>query len=415
MDKASQVFAAEQQVNKRISLRRLFFLYVLIGLTGFGPTLAVETRKWLVQNESWLTEEEFVNGLSLAQLLPGATFVNLAVYVGYKLRGMVGAVTGFTAILLMPFMLMLFLAHVYFSYHSVAAVSILFKGATVVIVGVIANAVIELGRTTIRDGAAGMVALTAAGLMFTFKNPFAVLLAAAFAGILLYYRFFQSQSKLLAEPQQIEKNKSNYCGRRVWPLAVLGAIAAIIMQLAPLTPVFIKLWWVFFRMGAVLFGGGLAMIPVIQQEIVDYYGWLNLDEFAVGIALSQVTPGPVLIIAAFIGYKVAAVGGAIAATLGIFSPSLLLVMGTAEIHQRIRNNSWVKAALQGIAAAFTGMMVVMIWDLGRYALTDISAFVVATFVFCVLRFGRLNIITVIIAGTIMYCIIVAGTELLTTI
>ncbi|WP_094603489.1 putative chromate transport protein [Sporomusa silvacetica DSM 10669] len=414
MDKANQVLAAEQQVDRRISLRRLFFLYVLIGLTGFGPTLATETRKRLVQNESWLKEEDFVNGLSLAQLLPGATFVNLAVYAGYKLRGMAGAVTGFAAILLMPFMLMLLLAHVYFSYHSVEAVSILFKGTTVVIVGVIANAVIELGRTTIRDGAAGMIALTAAGLMFTFKNPFAVLLAAAFAGILLYYRFFQSQSKLLAEPQHIEKNKSSYCGRRVWTLAVLGAIAAIIMQIAPLTPVFTKLWWVFFRMGAVLFGGGLAMIPVIQQEIVDYYGWLSLDEFAVGIALSQVTPGPVLIIATFIGYKVAAVGGAIAATLGIFFPSLLLVMSTAEIHQRIRNNSWVRAALQGIAASFTGMMVVMIWGLGRYALTDIPAFVVATFVFCVLRLGRLNIITAIIAGTIVY-MIVKGTGLLTTI
>ncbi|TWH47509.1 chromate efflux transporter [Sporomusa sp. KB1] len=405
MDKTNQILAAKQQVDNRISLRRLFYLYVLISLTGFGPTLAAETRKRLVQNESWLKEEDFVNGLSLAQLLPGATFVNLAVYAGYKLRGMAGAVTGFAAILLMPFMLMLLLAHIYFSYHSVEAVSILFKGTTVVIVGVIANAVIELGRTTVCDGAAGMIALTAAGLMFTLKNPFAVLLAAAFAGILLYYRFFQRQSKLLAEPQHIvEKNKSSYCGRRVWLLAALGAITAIILQIAPFTPVFTKLWWVFFRMGAVLFGGGLAMIPVIQQEIVDYYGWLNLDEFAVGIALSQVTPGPVLIIAAFIGYKVAAVGGAIAATLGIFFPSLLLVMSTAEIHQKIRNNSWVRSALRGIAASFTGMMAVMIWGLGRYALTDMPAFIVATFVFFVLRFGRLNIITAIITGTIVYCI-----------
>jgi len=391
-----------QQANRRISLRRLFFLYVLIGLTGFGATLAAETRKRLVQNEPWLKEEDFVNGLSLAQLLPGATFVNLAVYVGYRLRGMTGALTSFLAILLMPFTLMLLLAHIYFSYHSVEMVSSLFKGTIVVIVGVIANAVIELSRATVRDKAAGMIAMIAAGLMLYVRNPFVVLLVAAIVGVLLYYRFFQKQSKLLAETQQVEKSDNGYCGNRVWLLAGFGAITAIIMPLVPLPPVLIKLWWVFFRMGAVLFGGGLAMIPVIQQEIVDYYGWLNLDEFAVGIALSQVTPGPVLIIAAFIGYKVAAVSGAIAATLGIFSPSLLLVMSTAEIHQRIRNNSWVKAALQGIAASFTGMMVVMIWGLGRYALTDVPSFVVAIFVFCVLRFGRLNIITAIIAGTILY-------------
>ena len=404
MNIETQVLAAEQQANKRISLQRLFFLYVLIGLTGFGPTLAAETKKRLVENEPWIKEEDFINGLSLAQLLPGATFVNLAVYVGYKLRGMAGALTSFFAILLMPFTLMLFLAYIYFAYHSVEVVGVLFKGAAVVIVGVITNAVIELGRSTVRDGAAGMIALVSTGLMFYIRNPFVVLLAAAIAGVLLYYRFFQRKNELLSETQQVEKNDSGYFGSRVWPLVGFGAITAIIIQLAPLPPVLTKLWWVFFRMGAVLFGGGLAMIPVIQQEIVDYYGWLNLDEFAVGIALSQVTPGPVLIIAAFIGYKVAAASGAIAATLGIFFPSLFLVMSTAEIHQRIRNNSWVRAALRGIAASFTGMMVVMIWGLGRYALPDGPSFVVATLVFGVLRFGRLNIITAIIAGTIVYCI-----------
>lgn len=407
MNTTNQGLAAEQQADRKISLRRLFFLYVLIGLTGFGPTLAAETRKRLVQNEPWLKEEEFINGLSLAQLLPGATFVNLAVYVGYKLRGMAGALTGFAAILLMPFTLMLFLAHIYFSYHAVEAVSILFKGTTVVIVGVIANAVLELGRSTVRDKAAGIIAIVAAGLMFYVRNPFIVLLAAAIAGILLYYRFFQKEkNEPVAARRQVEKNNSSHCGKGVWVLAGLGAVTAISLQLIPLPPILTKLWWVFFQMGAVLFGGGLAMIPVIQQEVVNYYGWLNLDEFAVGIALSQVTPGPVLIIAAFIGYKVAAVGGAVAATLGIFFPSLFLVMSTAEIHQRISNNSWVRAALRGIAASFTGMMAVMIWSLGRYALTDIPSFVVSTLVFGVLRLGRLNIIMAIVAGTIIYCMFI---------
>jgi chromate transporter len=185
LNTASQTITAKQQAERKISLRRLFFLNVIIGLTGFGPTLAAETKKRLVENEHWLKEEDFLNGLSLAQLLPGATFVNLAVYEGYMLRGIPGALTGFFAILLMPFILMLILSHVYFAYHSVEVVNILFKGTSVVIVGVIVNAVIELGHTAVRDWGGGIIALTAAGLMFYCKNPFLVLLAASLAGVLL--------------------------------------------------------------------------------------------------------------------------------------------------------------------------------------------------------------------------------------
>jgi len=391
----------EQQTARRIPLSRLFFLYVLIGLTGFGPTLAAQTKKRLVENEPWLPEEDFLNGLSLAQILPGATFVNLAVYIGYKLRGMSGALTGFCAILLMPFLLMVILSHIYFSYHSVEVVNVLFKGASVVIVGVIANAVIELGHTTVRDGGAGIIALAAAGLMFYIKNPFLVLLAAAIAGVLLYYRSFQIQGDFWVEKRFVEKDSRSCLSGRLWVLATWSIILIIILM-ASIPAIFTKLWWVFFQMGAVLFGGGLAMIPVIQQEIVDYYGWLNLDEFAVGIALSQVTPGPVLILAAFIGYKIAAVGGAIVATLGMFSPSLFLVMSTAEIHQKIRNNSVVRGALKGIAASFIGMMLVMVVSLIHNAITDIFSFMVAMLVFLALRYNKLSTMMAILVGTIIY-------------
>jgi chromate transporter len=394
----------EKQTDRKIPLRRLFFLYVLIGLTGFGPTLAAQTKKRLVENEPWLPEEDFLNGLALAQILPGATFVNLAVYIGYKLRGMSGALTGFCAILLMPFILMVILSHIYFSYHSVEAIGILFRGASIVIVGIIANAVLELGRTTIRDKEAAMIALAAAGLMFYLRNPFVVLLVAAIAGILVYYRVFQ-QSKLMSEVMEAETKQSGCWGKCVLYLAAFAFLTAVVLYLVPIPPLLTKLWWVFFQMGSILFGGGLAMIPVIQQEVVDYYSWLTLDEFAVGIALSQVTPGPILIIAAFIGYKVAAVGGAVAATLGMFFPSLFLVMSTAEFHQRIRNNSGVRAGLRGLAASFTGMMVVMVVNLGRYALIDIPAVLVAMSVFCMLRFGRLSVIAAIIAGTTLYSLL----------
>jgi len=144
------------------------------------------------------------------------------------------------------------------------------------------------------------------------------------------------------------------------------------------------------------------MIPFIQQEVVTHYHWLMLDEFVVGIALGQVTPGPVLITATFVGYKVAAVSGAIAATLGIFSPSLFLVMITAEIHQKIRNNTCVKSAIKGIAAAFAGMMLVVAIDLARYSLVNLLSIVIALAAFGTLRFCRFDTVWVVLSGTMVY-------------
>ncbi len=389
-----------------ISLWRLFYLYVLIGLTGFGPTLAAETQKRLVQNQPWLEQRDFVNGLSLAQLLPGATFINLTVYIGYKLRGMAGAVTAFLALLLMPFTVMLMLAHIYFTYHSIEVVGMLFRGGAVVVVGVIAHSVIEVGRVTARDMKTVAIALTAAGLMFFSHSPFVVLLAAALSGLLIDCHFPQSQDGAFNEPGSRD-NHNTASVISLWPAACLGAIITVLLLAVPIPPVLTKLWWVFCRMGAVLFGGGLSMIPFIQQEVVVVNGWLSLDDFTVGIALSQMTPGPVLIIATFIGYKVAAISGALAATLGMFAPSLVLVMGTAEVHQRIRNNRWVRAALKGIAASFTGMMTITVIDLARHTLTDLLAVGLALLAFMALRFARLGTITVIVAGTLLFCLLSA--------
>ncbi|WP_371379573.1 chromate efflux transporter [Sporomusa aerivorans] len=389
-----------------ISLWRLFYLYALIGLTGFGPTLAAETQKRLVQNQPWLEQRDFVNGLSLAQLLPGATFVNLTVYIGYKLRGMAGAVTAFLALLLMPFTVMLMLSHIYFTYHSIETVGMLFRGGAVVVVGVITHSVIEVGRVTARDRIAVAVALAAAGLMSFSQSPFVALLVAALSGLLIDGRFPQRQDGAMSEPGNRDHHNT-VSVISLWPAACLGGIFTVLWLVAPIPPVLTKLWLVFCRMGAVLFGGGLSMIPFIQQEVVVVNGWLSLDEFTVGIALSQMTPGPVLIIATFIGYKVAAISGALAATLGMFAPSLILVMGTAEVHERIRNNRRVQAALKGIAAAFTGMMTIAVIDLARHTLTDLLAVSMALLAFMALRFARLGTITVIVFGTLLFCLLSA--------
>ncbi|SEJ28028.1 chromate transporter [Propionispira arboris] len=387
-------------VIRSISLWQLFWIYLKIGLTGFGPALAGETKKHLVTRLKWLSEDDFVNGLALAQLLPGATWVSLTVYVGYKIRGIVGALTCFFSFILPPFSIMLLFSYIYFTYGSVAGVSILFKGMAVVVVGLVAHAVIEIGKSAIMDCKGIVIALASVGIMLYRTNIFILLFFAALTGILLYYHSLKQQD-MTALGRNLHKN-AGVVNIPIKKIMLLAIVLVAIAFAASEQPILLQLGSVFFRMGALLFGGGFSMIPFIQQEVVSHYHWLTLDEFLVGIALGQVTPGPILITATFVGYKVANVSGAIAATLGIFSPSLFLVIVTAEVHQKIRNNIWVKSAIKGIAAAFVGMMLVVAIDLARYSLVNILSIVIALAAFGTLRLGKLDTVWVVISGTMIY-------------
>jgi chromate transporter len=383
------------------SLWQLFIVYLKVGLTGFGPTLAAETKKHLVKNRKWISEETFINGLALAQFLPGATYVSLTVYVGYKIRGIAGALASFFAVLLPPFAIMLLLSHIYFFYGSQPQLHLLFQCLAVIVVGLVAHAVLEIGKSAVTDIKGIVIAAAAIGLTLVYPNIFLLLFLAAVSGIALYRLNTQNPAPITVNGAQ-SSAAGDVVVFPVKQVLILAALLGAIAYAASWQPLLLKLGWVFFRMGALLFGGGFSMIPFIQQEVVTRYYWLTLEEFIVGIALGQVTPGPVLITAAFVGYKVAAVSGAIAATLGIFLPSLLLVTVSAEIHQKLRHNVWVKSAMKGVAAAFTGMMVVVAAELGRHALVNIPAAFLAIATFGALRFSKLDTIWVVIAGTLIY-------------
>lgn len=395
--------------EKQPPLWLLALVYLKIGFTGFGPAVAAESRKNLVINRKWLTEEDYFNGLGLAQLLPGAINMSLTVYFGYKIRGVAGALTSFFSFLQPPLLMMLLLSHVYFTYGSLPAVTLLFQGMAAVVVGLVANAVIDIGKSTVTDVKSGIIALVSVVLMLWYPNVFLLLFLSAAAGMLLYHPSLKRQAGLPTE-SLVLSNNSTGPGIPVKPLFLLiTSLAAAFFGLS-WDPDLQKLGWVFFRMGSVLFGGGFSMIPFIQQEVVNHYHWLTLNEFVVGIALGQVTPGPVLITATFIGYKVAGFSGAIVATLGIFLPSLFFVMITAEIHQRLRRNLIIKSAIRGIVAAFAGMMAMVSFELGLHSLINVPAIFAAAATFSVLRLSKLDTVWVVVGGTGLYWVLtLAGT------
>jgi len=389
-------------IHQPISLWQLAMLYLKIGFTGFGPALAAETKKHLVKNRKWLSEEDFVNGLALAQLLPGATFASLTVYVGYKIRGIAGAVTSFFTFLLPPFSLMLFLSYIYFTYGTLPQVNILFQGVAIVVTGLVAHAVIDIGKSAVTDFKGIVIALFSAGMMLWYPNIFLLLFLAAAAGIALYYQSLKGQLANTVSPPPLSGDVVTIPTKR---LVIFVTVLVAITYGLSWQPVLQQLGWVFFRMGAFVFGNGFTMIPLIQQEVVNNYHWLSVNDFMVGLALGQVTPGPVLITATFIGYKVAGISGAIVATLGMFLPSLFLVIVTTEVHKKIQYNPWVKVAFKGIVASFTGMMAVVAVELARHALVDIPTALLALATFAALRFSKVDTIGVILGGTALYWLI----------
>ena len=378
-----------------VSLWRLFWQYLAVGTMGFGPAMASETKKRLVKDLKWISEEEFVDGMALGQLLPGSTLVSLTIYIGYRLRGVAGAITSFFGLLLVPFLVMLLFSYIYFTYGSLSGINVLFRGMAVVVAGLVANAVLEIGKSAVTDCKGIVVALAAIAVMLYFPNIIVLLILAAIAGIGLYYQSLKQAGASDNHPN----TKTELPFRKFFALAV---ILAVIAYLVSWKPVLFQLVWVFFRMGAFVFGNCFTMIPLIQQEVVNNYHWLSVNDFMVGLALGQITPGPVLITATFVGYKVAAVSGAVAATLGIFLPSLFLVMATSEIHQKIRHNPMVKAAIKGMVAAYTGMMILVVIGLVRNALVDIPSDIIAFATLGILRFSKLGTLWVVIGGTVVY-------------
>jgi chromate transporter len=383
--------------KRSISLWQIFLQYFIIGSVGFGPAIAAETKKRLVKNLKWISEREFVNGLALGNILPGATFVSLTVYIGYRLRGVMGAITSFFGLLITPFFIMLLLSYAYFTYGALSGINIFFKIIVVVTVGLIANAVIEIGKSAIKDWIGIFIALATFAIMLFYSNIFIMLILSAVAGIAIYY---PSMKKIVSTANLTQEKKTKFSVKN---FIILTLTLVIFGYLLSYNPVLYKLGWVFFRTGAFVFGNGFTMIPLIQQEVVNTYHWVSMNDFMVGIAMGQITPGPVLITATFIGYKVASFAGAIIATLGIFLPSFFLVILTAEIHQKIEHNSIVRAAIRGIMAAFTGMMALVVINIARSALVNIPSVVVALGTFALLRFTKLGTIWVIIGvGTIYW-------------
>jgi len=356
-------------------------LFLKLGVIGFGGPAAhiAMMEDEVVRRRQWLSRERFLDLLGATSLIPGPNSTEMAIHVGFVRAGWPGLVVGGACFIVPAMLIVLAVAAAYRRYGTLPEARWLLYGVKPVIIAVIVQALSGLTRTALRAPLAGAVAVVVAGLSIWGVNEVALLFAAAVL-VPLARLAGRGTVALAAVPGLL--------GLAAAPVAAGGA--------APVT--LLKLTLVFLKVGSILFGSGYVLLAFLRPDLVERYGWLGDRELLDAIAIGQVTPGPVLTTATFIGYLLAGVPGALLATLGIFLPSFVLVALSSPLVPQLRRSRWAAGFLDGANAASVGLMAVVAWQLGRAALVDWLTVALALAAMVALLWFRVNSAWLVLGG-----------------
>lgn len=412
------------EINQPLKAPRLvnFFeiakTFLHIGLVSYSLAALGEAKKSLVDKKNWMTDKEYLNGVALSQLLPGAPAVNLNTYVGYFLRGFPGAFVATVFFVIPCFVSMVVLAHLYLNYNDVPLVASLFKGVGALVVGLVLNTIIDLWKKGVNTPQLTILAAVGFVMVYLLKvNITTLLLVAGVVSLgftFLTHKFTRWKAvmdkKFWAAKQsspravsaiRFEFSKKKYAGM----LIMLAVLLVINFAINFSNPTFRNLGNSLFRIGGLTFGSGYAMLPFIQDTMVNQYHFVTDKEFGVALALSLLTPGPVTVISAFIGYKVAGVFGAALAMANMYLPSFAVVNIISDFYNRAGKVEIFKMAVGGIVAAFIGTLWAVIFKLTGSSLVDLPTYGLALAAFGVQRFSKIDTLWIIIAGALISLVI----------
>ena len=327
----------------------LFLAFLRLGITAFGgPAMVAHIRELSTERYQWLDEKDFKNGLVLCQSIPGAIAMQVAAYVGLKVRGISGALAAYIGFGLPAFIFMLILSVLYVRFNNLPKFISLFNGLQVIVVAIIFNATYSFGRNIANNFKSLIVALLSAIFFWFGISPFIVIIGAGILGM-AFLRLSASSTVTNSKTIKTQWNARQIVGLLVSFLICFTGLYFINSTLFNIAAVMLKI-------DLFAFGGGFASLPLMLNEVVLNRGWLDSKTVMDGIALGQITPGPIVITAAFVGYLVYGILGAIAATIAIFTPSFFMVVTIAPFFDRLKNSVYFMKAIDGIFASFVGLL-----------------------------------------------------------
>jgi chromate transporter len=360
---ASPPIADPVAEKRACSLAELAGYFGRLGTLGFGGPIALVgfMQRDLVEARRWFTEEEYREGLALAQLAPGPLAAQLAMYLGWARYGSAGAAVVGIAFVLPSFVMVLALAWGYLRFGGLPWMQGAFYGIGAAVIAIIVRSVVKLTRLTLaRDRLLWAVcAMAALVTAWTESEVVWVFVGAGVLTMLLRGGLFRSpppaaSALVLVPPSLLTGLGGPAGGETLWRIA-----------------------WYFTEAGAFVFGSGLAIVPFLHGGVVQDFGWLNERQFLDAVAVAMITPGPVVITVAFIGYLVAGPAGACVAAIATFLPCYLFTVIPAPHFKRWSGIRAVRAFIEGVTAAATGAIAGAVFVLGRRALVDLTTVAIA--------------------------------------
>ena len=337
------------------SLREIVRYFLRLGLVGFGGPVALvgQMERELVTERGWVSKEQMREAIAVCQSLPGPLAIQVGIYLSYLRGGFWGAWAGGWSFILPNFLIVAALGALYVYFGGLQPVTAIFYGVSPAVIALILHSCYRLAKLGMEDAVQWSLAVVCFGVTVVAHAEVAILfIGAGIIGILYYGsvgRRPSSKTMLMAAA----------------PLAPVAAIAP-----GATASTATKLLLFFLKAGALTFGSGLVIVPFLQQGVVQQYGWLGERDFLVAVAVGMISPGPVVITATFVGYLVAGFWGSLAATVGIFLPSFLLVLIAAPVLARQRANRNVQGFVKGAYAAAIGTILGACVLLGRIAIGD---------------------------------------------
>jgi chromate transporter len=362
-------------------LREVVLVFLKLGAVGFGGPAAhvAMMEDEVVRRRRWVSREHFLDLLGATNLIPGPNSTEMAIHLGHVRAGWPGLVAAGVCFILPAMVIVLALAAAYRRYGELPDARWLLYGVKPVIIAVVVQALWGLGRQALRTPQAVVVALAVAALAAWGVNEVALLFAAAL--VLAGAR--------LAGP--VTAGLAAGAPGMVWAAAPVATAAGAAPSLLSLALIFLKI-------GSILFGSGYVLLAFLRPDLVERTGWLDDRQLLDAIAVGQVTPGPVLTTATFIGTLLAGVPGGVVATAAIFLPAFVFVALSNPLIPRLRRSRWAAGFLDGANAASVALMAVVTWQLGRAALVDwVTAGVAAAAALLLFRF-RVNSAWLVLGG-----------------
>lgn len=339
--------------QERVSLVRFAGYFLWLGTIGFGGPIALagHMQQDLVDGRRWVRKEDYLEGLALAQLAPGPLAAQLAIYLGYIHSGIVGATIIAAAFILPSFLMVLGLSAAYVRFGGLPWMQGMFYGIGAAVIGIIARSAFKLAKLTLaKDKLLWNIFLVlAVSTAWTSREIIWLFLLGGLITMLVK-----------AMPTRLHLRSTATSLLAPGPLSIAGAGGTLL-----------QIFFYFAKAGMFVFGSGLAVVPFLYGGVVQGHHWLSDHQFVDAVAVAMITPGPVVITVAFIGYLVAGISGAMAAALGIFLPVYLVVVVLAPSYKRWAKNPQVNAFVRGVTAAATGAIAGAVVVLARRSVFDV--------------------------------------------